>query len=295
MQKKIIYEKFHFSINHLIIPIIVIIFSGFDVNQLDYPLNLHEFPDTNDTTCDSTLWSHVYTPSRLKVLQKCVELTGIIWDTPTKEGDGDYHILLRLDKGQDFYLNDKNYEFKDSCIVVEPVCAVKDPKHKNKVKTTLMYRTLYSDLPECCDNYNSTVYIPKKGEHVKVQGPLVIDEGEYKIVQHGWAEIHPVTKIEVITSPGDGEADWIKDLIYKIEKKTAVNPPLSISSYEYKGQKVYYLGADCCDQYDHLYDFNGNILCAPSGGLSGNGDGKCKDFGTESKNEKLIWKNPRLK
>ncbi|HEY3251136.1 MAG TPA: hypothetical protein VGK25_08455, partial [Ignavibacteria bacterium] len=125
----------------------------------------------------------------------CVEVTGIVWEKPANEGDGDYHILIKLDSGQLYYLNQKNYEYKDSCLVVEPVCAVKDPKHPGKVKTTLLYRMLYYDLPEVCGGYTNNVYIPKKGEHVKVTGPLIIDEGEYSVVAHGWQEIHPVTSI----------------------------------------------------------------------------------------------------
>jgi hypothetical protein len=128
-------------------------------------------------------------------VQSCVEVTGIVWEKPANEGDGDYHILIKLDSGQLYYLNQKNYEYKDSCLVVEPVCAVKDPKHPGKVKTTLLYRMLYYDLPEVCGGYTNNVYIPKKGEHVKVTGPLIIDEGEYSVVAHGWQEIHPVTSI----------------------------------------------------------------------------------------------------
>lgn len=188
-------------LNHLFFCIIFgIIIYSFDTtlpNQFQSTTNNDLLTDTT-VLCDSTLWNYVYDPSRLIVLQNCIQVTGVIWNTPTKEGDGDYHILVRLDAGQDFYLNNKNYELKDTCLVVEAVCAVKDPKRKGKVKTTLLYRLLYSDLPGVCDDYYSKIYIPKKGEHVKVSGPLVIDEGEYSIIEHGWQEIHPVNRIELI-------------------------------------------------------------------------------------------------
>ena len=45
-----------------------------------------------------------------------------------------------------------------------------------------------------CDNYVNNVYIPKKGEHVRVTGSYVLDTER----GHGWREIHPVTKIEMI-------------------------------------------------------------------------------------------------
>lgn len=46
----------------------------------------------------------------------------------------------------------------------------------------------------------------------------------------------------------------------------------------YKGETVYYYTSPCCDQYNHLYNRNGEIICAPDGGFSGQGDGKCPDF-----------------
>lgn len=166
------------------------------VNELSSGTTIQN--QTNIVTCDSSLWAHVYDPDRLRLLQHCIEVTGIVWETPSKEGDGDYHILVRLDSGHSFYLNSKNYQYKDSCLVVEAVCAVEDLKHKGRVKTTWFYRQLYADLVESCGNYFSRVYIPVKGEHVKISGPLIIDKGEYGFVRHGWQEIHPVNKIEVI-------------------------------------------------------------------------------------------------
>lgn len=38
---------------------------------------------------------------------------------------------------------------------------------------------------------------------------------------------------------------------------------------------VYLLTPVCCDQLHGLYDRDGRYICAPSGGLSGSGDGKC--------------------
>lgn len=164
----------------------------------DQNTSLKALHDSSSVSCDSSFWSHVYTPSRFKVLQNCIELTGIVWETPSIEGDGDYHILVRLDPGQENYLNHKNNTLKDSCLVVETVCAVRDHNSEGETRTTLFYDLLYSDLPQCCENYVNTVYTPKKGEHIRVRGPLVMDVGKYEIVKHGWLEIHPANKIEII-------------------------------------------------------------------------------------------------
>jgi hypothetical protein len=87
--------------------------------------------------------------------------------------------------------------------------------------------------------------------------------------------------------------EWIHNLIAKYESEPVGNPPQSIWQYEYQGQTVYYVPPQCCDQYGTLYDVNGDIICAPDGGLTGRGDGRCPDFFQERKKEKLIWKDTR--
>ena len=41
------------------------------------------------------------------------------------------------------------------------------------------------------------------------------------------------------------------------------------------GQIVYLHMAPCCDQFNKAYDADGRYLCAPSGGFTGQGDGRC--------------------
>ena len=73
------------------------------------------------------------------------------------------------------------------------------------------------------------------------------------------------------------------------------NPPQAIYKYDYKGQAVYYVPPQCCDQYSQLYDANGSIICAPDGGLTGQGNKKCSDFFNESTNRTLIWRDSRTR
>ncbi len=97
------------------------------------------------------------------------------------------------------------------------------------------------------------------------------------------------------TNPSDGNLRWIDAMIDTFQKAPLGNPPQSIWRYEYKGQTVYYVPAQCCDQFSSLFDGNGNLLCAPDGGISGQGDGRCPDFSNERKNGTLIWSDPRDK
>jgi hypothetical protein len=96
-------------------------------------------------------------------------------------------------------------------------------------------------------------------------------------------------------TPVDENPDWIKGLITKYQNEPVGNPPQSIWQYDYKGQTVYYVPAQCCDQFSTLLDTNGKVICAPDGGIGGGGDGHCSDFFQERKNEKLIWQDSRTR
>lgn len=57
---------------------------------------------------------------------------------------------------------------------------------------------------------------------------------------------------------------------------------------DYNGQIVYYAESRCCDFYNYLYNKEGSLICAPSGGIAGGGDGKCSDFDAQKSNCKVI-------
>lgn len=71
------------------------------------------------------------------------------------------------------------------------------------------------------------------------------------------------------------------------------NPPAQVDEYLYNGKKVYLLNSPCCDQFNPLYDEDCNLICAPSGGITGRGDGKCADFSSAAKHIRLVWKDER--
>jgi hypothetical protein len=83
--------------------------------------------------------------------------------------------------------------------------------------------------------------------------------------------------------------------IAQFQKAPLGNPAQSIWKYEYKGQIVYYFPPQCCDQFSQVYDSGGSLLCAPDGGLTGSGDGKCPDFFKSAKNRIMIWQDTRSK
>jgi len=123
------------------------------------------------------LMKHVYHPDRLVEQKGCVTVTGVIVKK-LKEKDGDFHVRLKLDPGQDGDLiNDKNVEIQGGNLVFEPICV-------NKVtqKTAMA----------ACKKFHQKISLPNKGDHVEVTGIHMLD------TEHGWLEIHPVTKIRKI-------------------------------------------------------------------------------------------------
>ena len=81
--------------------------------------------------------------------------------------------------------------------------------------------------------------------------------------------------------------------IKQIKAQPKWNPPATVSEYDYEGKKVYLFTSDCCDQYIELFDNNCNYICAPSGGIAGQGDRRCPDFYSKATFTRLVWKDPR--
>ena len=127
----------------------------------------------NNGGCDEGLWKYVYNADRLQVLEKCKTVTGVIDETNADE-DGDQHMLLKLDPGQESLLTERNMKKKQGDLVIEAVCI------NNITRKKAM---------GACDGYVNNVQLPNVGDHVTVVGSLVIDS------HNGWAEIHPITQV----------------------------------------------------------------------------------------------------
>ena len=125
--------------------------------------------------CDDKLWNFVYDPTRLVVLDKCKTVTGTIVER-NADPDGDEHMLLKLDAGQEALLKKRNYSKKEGNLVIEAVCI------NNITRKRAM---------GACKGYVNNVQLPQVGDHVKVTGSYVLDS------HNGWTEIHPISKVEI--------------------------------------------------------------------------------------------------
>jgi hypothetical protein len=104
-------------------------------------------------------------------------------------------------------------------------------------------------------------------------------------------------KVEAAAPANAGEVSawpaWLDETIRGLKAGEKGNPPFTIWWYSYKGKTAYYFPPQCCDQYSRLYDKAGKLLCAPDGGLTGLGDGRCADFFKLRKDGVLIWQDQR--
>jgi hypothetical protein len=118
----------------------------------------------------------VYHPQRLRIMERCKTVIGTIEESHADE-DGDQHMLLKLDSGQEELINPVNKRRKQGDLVIEAVCA-------NQVKVVKVGNT--------CNGYVNHIALPAIGDHVQVTGSYVLD------LDNGWTEIHPIMKIVVL-------------------------------------------------------------------------------------------------
>lgn len=84
----------------------------------------------------------------------------------------------------------------------------------------------------------------------------------------------------------------IEDQIQQILSEPVRNPPAAVWKWEVDGQTFYYITSDCCDQFNYLYDTACDIVCAPDGGINGEGDGNCPEFSGQIE-KTLVWEDQR--
>ena len=90
------------------------------------------------------------------------------------EPDGDLHVRLALDGGQDDLLNEANRSQQHGDLVVEVICE---------------HNITQEDAIISCSGWDQRFELRQR-EHVRVVGSYVVDR------EHGWMELHPVSSVE---------------------------------------------------------------------------------------------------
>ncbi|MFK8014525.1 MAG: hypothetical protein AB8G17_03635 [Gammaproteobacteria bacterium] len=108
------------------------------------------------------------------------------------------------------------------------------------------------------------------------------------------AGCEPVGK-QANTGAQDPYGPWLDALTEQIGEDRLTDPPSQILSFRYRQQTVFYRPPYCCDIPGVIYDASGAVMCYPTGGLGGNGDGQCDDFFRQRADCALVWRDARAK
>ncbi len=157
------------------------------IAEIESVKNAENVTQEKQHNCDDSLWRKVYKSERLLVHGRCVSVTGIIVDAThgkrsqgvRREQDGDCHGWLKLDAGQEKYINAGNVSDEEGNLVFEIVC---------------MFPVKQTDAISACNGYANKVKLPPAGSHVRMTGSWVQDDNHAK-----WNELHPVSSIEIVS------------------------------------------------------------------------------------------------
>lgn len=86
---------------------------------------------------------------------------------------------------------------------------------------------------------------------------------------------------------------WLQAKIWEFQSQPVTNPPRVVSKAVYDGKTVYYIAPVCCDIPSQLLDEDGKLICYPSGGITGRGDGKCASFVVDKPALSTVWQDAR--
>ncbi len=101
-----------------------------------------------------------------------------------------------------------------------------------------------------------------------------------------------LTGFSVASCHKNGLPACVENHIQNAKAAPLQNPPAEVWKWEVDGHTYYYFTSPCCDQFNFLYDTECNEVCAPDGGFTGAGDGKCPDFSGEI-TKTQIWRDER--
>ena len=96
----------------------------------------------------------------------------------------------------------------------------------------------------------------------------------------------PSTRVEVAGLP-----EWLRIRLADYDAQTGKAAPRAVYEVPYGDGVAYYTLAGCCDQLDPLVDANGVLLCYPTGGFTGHGDGKCIRALPPAAQRREVWRH----
>ena len=131
-------------------------------------------------------------------------------------------------------------------------------------------------LPALTAAVAGCVHRIEKGEAAPIAPPLGSDR----------AGSTPSTRVEVAGLP-----EWLRIRLADYDAQSGAAAPRAVYQVAYGDGVAYYTLAGCCDQLDPLVDANGVLLCYPTGGYTGHGDGKCPRALPPPAQRREVWRH----
>jgi hypothetical protein len=88
-----------------------------------------------------------------------------------------------------------------------------------------------------------------------------------------------------------GLPPWLAAMVADFDTQPAHTAPSTVHALPYLGGTAYLVSTSCCDQYDPLYDALGVVICHPTGGYTGRGDGKCPTPLPPAADRREVWRH----
>jgi hypothetical protein len=96
----------------------------------------------------------------------------------------------------------------------------------------------------------------------------------------------PTTRAEVAGLP-----EWLRIRLADYDAQPRPAAPQAVFEVGYGDGVAYFVLAGCCDQLDPLVDARGVLICYPSGGFTGRGDGKCPGALPPGDKRREVWRH----
>jgi hypothetical protein len=100
------------------------------------------------------------------------------------------------------------------------------------------------------------------------------------------ASASPSNRAEVAGLP-----EWLRIRLADYDAQVGPAAPRAVYELRYGDGVAYYVKAGCCDQLDPLVDARGVLVCYPSGGFTGRGDGKCLGALPPEAQRREVWRH----
>ena len=96
----------------------------------------------------------------------------------------------------------------------------------------------------------------------------------------------PSDRVEVAGLP-----EWLRIRLADYDAQSGPAAPRAVYEVRRGDGIAYYVKAGCCDQLDPLVDARGVLVCYPSGGFTGRGDGKCPQALPPEADRREVWRH----